>query len=78
MSYKAAGILSALLIVSMFVLPAAVEAILVPSLPDPVPLYEQILLRVAFFCAFWHFAAVIPILVVLFTLAAFTRPRTHS
>lgn len=62
----------------MFVLPAIVEAVLLPSLPDPVPSYEQIRLSAALFCASWHFVVALPIVMVLFTVAAFTVPPEHT
>jgi len=78
-SFRAAGILSVVMIGGMFLLPAVVERVLLPSLSDPVPIYEQILLNMAVFCARWHFVAVLPTLVVSFTLAAFTKSaRTHN
>jgi len=72
--YRTAAILSVVVIVSMFTFPRAVEDILLPSLPDPVPGYDQVLLIVAEFCLRWSWvlAPVIPI--VLFTVARLTTP----
>jgi hypothetical protein len=84
--YKTAAILSLVLIAligAMFALPAAVEAVILPSLklgsPDPVPVYEGILLGAAFFCLRWHWLLVplvLPTVVLLFIVAAFTNRRT--
>lgn len=80
MRYRTAAILSVVLIGGMFVVPAVVKAIFLPSLeqglPNPVPGYEQILLEVALFCGRWHFVSALPIVVVLFTIAGFTNART--
>lgn len=74
MRYRTAAILSVVVIVSMFTFPRAVETLLLPSLPDPVPGYDQVLLIVAEFCLrwWWVLAPVIPI--VLFTVARLTTP----
>jgi hypothetical protein len=78
--YRIAGVLSAVLIGGMFGLPAAVWAVFLPSLkqglPNPLPGYERILLAVAVFCVSWRFLLAVPILLVLFAVAAFTDPRT--
>jgi cytochrome c biogenesis factor len=83
--YKTAAILSLVLIVligGMFALPAAVAVFLPslkPGIPDPVPVYEGILLGAAFFCLRWHWLLVplvLPTVVLLFIVAAFTSRRT--
>jgi hypothetical protein len=74
--YRTAGILSLVLVAGMFVLPATVKAVFLPSLrqglPNPVPGWEQILLSMAVFCLEWQWLIAIPIVVVLFTVAGFT------
>lgn len=78
MRYKTAAILSIVLIGSMFGLPDAIRAALVPSLAGsqtPAPFYERLLLEVAFVClkARWLFALQIVVIVMaLFSVAAFT------
>ncbi len=83
MRYRTAAILSVVLIGGMFGLPAAVWATFLPSLrqglPDPLPGYERVLLNVAVFCDSWRFLLALPIVGVLFAVAAFTstsRVRT--
>ena len=80
--YRTAAILSVVLIGGMFILPAAVRAAFLPSLerglPNPVPGYEQILLGVAVFFLRWRFLLALPIVVVLFAVAAFTDARTPA
>jgi hypothetical protein len=64
----------------MFALPAAVLAAFLPSLkqglPISIPVYERILLGVAEFCGRFRWVLALPIVVVLFTVAAFTNART--
>jgi hypothetical protein len=45
--FRTAAILSAVLVGGTFILPAVVEATLLPSLQNPVPGYEQVILAVA-------------------------------
>ena len=83
MRFRTAAILSVVLIGGMFGLPAAVLAVFLPSLneglPNPVPGYEQVLLGVAEFCGRFRWVLALPIVVVLFTVAAFTNPsRIHN
>jgi hypothetical protein len=74
--FRTAAILSAVLVGGMFVLPAIVKAVFLPSLrqgfPNPVPDYEQIILRVAAFCLRYSWLLALPTVVVLFLIAAFT------
>jgi hypothetical protein len=76
-SYRAAVIASAVVIGAMFVFPAVVLAIFLPSLkvglPNPIPLYERILLETASFCMRWRFVLLFPVIGVSFSVAAFTR-----
>jgi hypothetical protein len=80
--YRTAALLSIVLVGGMFAVPAAIEGVFLPSLkqgiPNPVPGYEQILLRFGLFFLTWRFLLAIPILVVLFTVAAFTSTGLHQ
>ena len=73
---KTAAILSTVLIGGMFLFPAVMEAVFLPSLeqgyPDPVPVYEQGLLYAGEFCIRWRWVLALPILVVLFTVSGIT------
>ncbi|HTW59983.1 MAG TPA: hypothetical protein VMD99_17790 [Terriglobales bacterium] len=77
MRFRTAAILSVVLIGGMFLLPAAVLAVFLPSLkqglPNPLPLYEQILLAITAFFLAWRFLLALPIVAVLFTIAGFTN-----
>lgn len=61
----------------LFILPAIVEAVFLPSLrqgiPDPVPDYEQILLGIAFFLHRYRWLLTPPALIALFLLTAFGK-----
>ena len=78
MGFRTATILSVVLVGGMlFILPAVVEAVFLPSLrqgvPNPIPDYEAYLLAVALFChRFRWFLAPLTV-VILFLIAAFTR-----
>lgn len=76
MRFRTAAILSAVLVGGMFILPAIVKAVFLPSLrqgfPNPVPYYEQIILRVAAFWLRYSWLLALPTVVVLFLIAAFT------
>jgi hypothetical protein len=83
MRYRTAALICAVSIGMMFGLPAVVEAVFLPSLklgiPNPVPLYEQILLGTALLCLRWRLALLLPTVAVLFTVAIFTRQlRSHK
>jgi hypothetical protein len=75
--FKTAAILSAVLVGGvLFIFPAVVEAVYLPSLrqgvPNPIPEYEANLLGAALFChRFRWFLAPLTVL-VLFVVAAFT------
>jgi len=79
--FRTAAILCVVLIGGMFLFPTAVLAVFLPSLkqglPNPVPIYEQILLDVSVFCLTWRFFLVLPIVGVLFTVAGFTYPKSQ-
>jgi hypothetical protein len=72
--YRTAAILSALVIVSMFTFTRAVENLLLPSLPDPVPIYDQLLLVSAEMCLRWWWVVVPVITIVLFSVAGTAPP----
>lgn len=77
MSYRTAGIASAVVIGAMFLFPAVVMAVFLPSvklgLPNPIPFYERVLLETAIFCMRWRFILLFPIIGTSFTVAAFGR-----
>lgn len=77
MRYRTAAISSVVLIGGMFVLPAAVKDLLLPSLQQGVviPFYERALLGVSIFCLSFRYLLVLPIVVVLFAVALFTNER---
>ena len=75
MSFKAAAILSAVVIVAMFILPGVVVSTIIPPLLQqnlPVPLYDRLLIGFAEFCETWRFLLILPIIAGLFTTAVFT------
>jgi hypothetical protein len=80
--YRTAAILSVVLIGGMFGLPAAVWAAFLPSLkqglPNPMPGYERSLLGIAVFCSSWSWILALPVVSLLFTIAAFTHARTPA
>ncbi len=82
MRYRTAAILSVVLVGGMFVLPAVVEATYLSSLrqsfPNPIPYYGQIILHVGAFCNRYSWLLALPIASVLFTITAFTHPRTPA
>ncbi len=82
MRYKTAAILSVLLVGGMFVFPAVVLAIYLPSLkqdlPNPLPIYEQVLLEISAFCLTWRFLLTLPIVSVLFTIAGLTNGKAPA
>jgi hypothetical protein len=61
----------------MFLLPAVVKAVFLPSpsqgFPNPVPGYEQIILRVAAFYLRYSWLLALPTVLMLFIIAALTR-----
>jgi hypothetical protein len=78
--YRTAAILSVTLIGGMFGLPAVAMAVLRPYMEQGVaiPIYERILFGVAVFCLSFRWLLALPILSVLFTVAAFTHSGTPS
>ena len=78
MRIRTAAILSAVLVGGiLFILPALVEAVFLPSLrqgiPNPIPDYELILLDVALFCHRFRWLLAPLTVLVLFLIATFTR-----
>ena len=77
MRYRTAAILSVVLVGGMFILPAVVKAVFLPSLrqgfPNPVPVYEQMILHVAAFCLRYNWLLALPAIGMLFLIAAFTN-----
>lgn len=69
MRYRTAAILAAVLIGGMFCLPVAVFAVF-PTMKHGSPI--PILLDVVVFCLEFRWFLALPIIAVLFTLAAFT------
>jgi type II secretory pathway component PulF len=83
--FRTAAILSLLLVGGMFVFPTIMLLVVLPSLkqghPNPLPVYEQMLLEIAVFFLTWRFFLALPIVGVLFTIAGLTQsktPRTNS
>jgi hypothetical protein len=78
--FRTAAILSVVLVGGMFIFPAVVLAVFLPSLnqglPNPLPAHEHILLAAAAFCLTWRFFLALPIIGLLFTIAGFTYPKT--
>ena len=81
MRFRTAAILSVVLIGGFFGLPDVIKAVFLPSLeqsipaPTPIPVYEGVLLQVAFFCFRFRLLLALPIAVVvvtLFIVAGFT------
>lgn len=62
---------------AMFLFPAVIMAVFLPSLklglPNPIPFYERVLLETAVFCMRWRFILLFPIIGASFTVAAFSR-----
>ena len=78
MSIRTATVLSAVLVGGiLFILPAVVEAVFLPSLrqgiPNPIPDYEAILLDVAFFFHRFRWFLAPMTIFVLFLIATVTR-----
>lgn len=80
MRYRTAAILSVVLIGGMFGLPAVAMAVLRPAMEQgvPIPIYERILFAVAEFCLTFRWLLALPILSVLFTVAAFSHSGIPS
>ena len=77
MRYRTAAILSVVLIGGMFVLPVAAKAVLSGYVEHGlvIPLYLRIFFGFAAFCLSFSWLLALPIVGVLFTLAALTHAR---
>lgn len=77
MRYRTAAILSLVLVGGMLLLPAVVTSVFLPSLrqgfPNPIPGYEQIVLRISAFCLRYSWLLAPGTIVMLFLIAAVTR-----
>ena len=66
MRYRTVAISCLVLLGAMFAVPATIWAVFLPSLkqglPDPIPVYERVLLEIAVFCGSWKWLLVLPIL----------------
>jgi len=69
MRYKTAAILAAVLIGGMFCLPAAVFAVFPTMKHGSIPFLRS----VVYFCVLFRWFLALPIITVLFTIAAFTN-----
>ena len=77
--YRTLAISCFVVLVAMFVVPATISAVFLPSLnqglPDPIPVYERVLLEIAVFCGSWKWLLVIPLsgLGMAFTVLSWSR-----
>ena len=77
--YKTLAISCFGLLGAMFAVPATIWAVFLPSLkqglPDPIPIYERVLLEIAVFCGSWKWLLVLPLLGLgmAFTVLASSR-----
>ena len=77
--YRTLAISCFVLLGAMFAVPATISAVFLPSLkqglPDPIPIYERVLLEIAAFCGSWKWLLVIPLLGLglAFTVLASSR-----
>jgi type II secretory pathway component PulF len=82
--YRTTAITCFVLIGGMFAVPAFILAMFLPSLkqglPNPVPVYERVLLEVAFFCEEWRWLVLLPLvgLGLAFTVAELTISRARG
>jgi hypothetical protein len=79
--YRTAALSCFVLIAGMFGLPAIVWAVFLPSLrqglPNPIPVYERVILEMAVFCGNWKWVLLLPLLGlgIIFTIAEATLSR---
>jgi hypothetical protein len=77
--YRTLAIWCFVLLGAMFAVPATIWAVFLPSLkqglPDPIPIYERVLLEIAVFCGSWKWLLVLPLLGLgmAFTVLASSR-----
>jgi len=77
--FRTAAILSAVLVGGgMVIFPAFVRAVLIPSLQDPIPGYEIVILRVYMLCTMWRWVLAPLTVLVLFLIAALTSESAHK
>ena len=81
MRYRTAALSCFVLVAGMFGLPAIVWAVFLPSLrqglPNPIPVYERVILDIAVFCGNWKWVLLLPLLGlgIIFTIAEATLSR---
>jgi hypothetical protein len=79
--YRTAALSCFVLVAGMFGLPAIVWAVFLPSLrqglPNPIPVYERVILDIAVFCGNWKWVLLLPLLGlgIIFTIAEATLSR---
>jgi hypothetical protein len=84
MRYRTLAISCFVLLRAMFAVPAAIWAIFLPSLdqglPDPIPVWERVLLGIAVFCGSWKWLLVLPPLGLgmAFTIAHLASSRKQA
>lgn len=84
MRYRTLAISCFVALGAMFAVPATIRAIFLPSLnqglPDTIPVYERVLLEIAFFCGSWKWVLVLPLfgLGVAFTIAELASSRVSK
>ena len=84
MRYRTLAVSCFLLLAAMFAVPAIIWAIFLPSLkqglPDPIPVYERVLLEVAVFCGSWKWLLLLPLvgLGTAFTVAELASSRVSK
>jgi type II secretory pathway component PulF len=82
--YRTLAISCFVLLGAMFVVPATIGAVFLPSLkqglPDPIPFYERILLEIAVFCGSWKWLLVLLLLGLgmAFTVAELASSRVSK
>ena len=82
--YRTLAISCFVLLGAMFVLPATIWAIFLPSLkqglPDLIPAWERVLLDIAVFCGRWKWLLVLPLLGLgtAFTIAHLALSRKQA
>jgi len=82
--YRTLAVSCFLLLGAMFAVPAAIWAVFLPSLkqglPDPIPVYERVLLEVAVFCGSWKWLLLLPLvgLGTAFTVAELASSRVSK
>lgn len=84
MRYRTAALSCFVLVAGMFGLPAIVWAVFLPSLrqglPNPIPVYERVILEMAVLCGNWKWVLLLPLfgLGIIFTIAEATLSRASG